>query len=89
MTIKPNYIDTNTLTNLLDDCKADKRNGFIFLNLDNDDFMFDVSLEIKNKKNFDCHVWGAENEFILMDFQKELIKNEAIHSIDKVKEDQF
>jgi len=64
-------IDTKELKNLLVDSKSIFRDGKMFLNLDNDKYMVDVSLD--DDSEFVCNVWGQEIEKNLTPEQKQVI----------------
>jgi hypothetical protein len=68
---KPNYIINEILNPLMEGCKHSFREGVLYLDLDNDVYMINVSLD--NNGIFECAVHGAEHEFDLTDKQKDFI----------------
>ncbi len=85
---KPYYIIDEVLTPLLDGCKTSFRDGTLYLDLDDDIYMLDISLD--NNGIFDCAVWGASKEFDLTKRQKDFIYLKVLHAYDdevkKIKE---
>lgn len=68
-----NTIETKLLTELLKDSKSDYRDGSMFLNLDNDKFMIDVSLDEDDGTKFECNVFGEDDRIEITDDQKQLV----------------
>jgi hypothetical protein len=68
---KPNYIINEVLNPLLDGCTHSFREGTMYLDLDDDIYMLDISLD--NNGVFECAVWGVAHEFDLTERQKDFI----------------
>jgi hypothetical protein len=78
---KPNFIIDEILNPLLDACKNSFRDGTLYLDLDDDVYMLDISLD--NNGIFDCAVWGAAKEFDLTERQKDFIYLKVLHLHDE------
>ena len=74
---KPNLIIDNVLNNLMECTTHSYRDGVLYLDLDADNFMVDVSMDAKEKLH--CAVWGASRQFDLTDQQLDRIYVKVKH----------